>query len=85
MMVLYVLEDSHLAVVKKKLYSFFQVCGVKVLAVAVMVNAKRKKNSNNNKQLTKPATKKETTPKTKMHSWLPSNTSSSMLICIKNE
>lgn len=37
------------------------------------------------KQLTKPATKKETTPKTKMHSWLPSNTSSSMLICIKNK
>lgn len=35
-----------MAVVKKKLYSFFQVCGVKVLAVAVMVNAKRRKTTN---------------------------------------
>lgn len=41
MMVLYVLEDSHLAVVKKKLYSFFQVCGIKVVAVALLVYAKK--------------------------------------------
>lgn len=43
MMVLYVLEDSHLAVVKKKLYSFFQVCGIKVVAVELLVYAKKRK------------------------------------------
>lgn len=41
MMVLYVLEDSHLAVVKKKLCSFFQVCGIKVVAIALLVYAKK--------------------------------------------
>lgn len=46
MMVLYVLEDSHLAVVKKKLYNSSQVCGIKVIAIAVLVYQKKKPNPN---------------------------------------